>query len=132
MMLNLEREVDFREAAAQLPDLAHLCRLQNTVDKKKFINPARYWYDKDLIKLTFDFRKEGDFVNQVYKDNGERASAACWSLSCKDSPNGEDDMYFQFPSSDKKSYCFEKLGKDASVFQSKQIECNHMKQTEAK
>lgn len=69
MLIHLDKPIDVRQAAERLPDLSHLCQLRNQYDKKKLINPKKHFYDKDAIKLTFDFHKDGNFVNQVFNDN---------------------------------------------------------------
>lgn len=93
------------------------------VDSKKQLTPDKYFYDRDTIKLMFDFAKKGDYVNQVFKDNNQQDAAACWKLSCKDSPTTEDDIYFVMKTGDQQ-YCFTGLGVDASVFMSKSVQCN--------
>ena len=95
VMASVSREIDFHDAAATLPDLGHLCRLVNNADKKKTITPARYFYDRNVIEVIFDFGRDGDLVHNVYNDNGKRESAACWHLSCKESADHEDDIYFR-------------------------------------
>jgi len=123
MMLRLSRQVDFREAAARLTDLSKLCRLQNQYSKTSFINPSKYFYDKNTARLIFDFEKEGDQVNTVYKDNNEKQQAACWILRCKDSADGDDDIYFKL-ASEPQTYCFHDLGSGNSVFEHDANRCN--------
>ena len=115
MMIHFNRQIDFRDVADKLTDLSQICRLQNVYSKTSFINPKKYFYDKDQAKLLFDFAKEGDRVNQIYKDNGQRDNAACWVLRCKDSSDGEEDIYFKLNTEPSK-YCFNDLGDDHSVF----------------
>lgn len=76
-----------------------------------------------MVKLHFDFAKEGDYVNQVFKDNKKRDAAACWTLVCKDEPSKQGDLYFKMDAF-AQSYCFKDLGDDNSVFQAKTHLCN--------
>lgn len=73
--------------------------------------------------MLFDFAKDGDRVNEIYKDNGHRDNAACWVLRCKDSRNDEEDIYFRLNTEPAK-YCFNDLGDDHSVSQHDAEKCN--------
>jgi hypothetical protein len=56
-------------------------------------------------------------------DNKEREASACWRFACKDSPTGEDDIFFKMATGDQQ-YCFTSLGGNASVFLSNSVKCN--------
>jgi hypothetical protein len=56
-------------------------------------------------------------------DNKEREASACWRFACKDSPTGEDDIFFKMATGDQQ-YCFTGLGGNASVFLSNSVKCN--------
>ena len=74
-------------------------------------------------KLLFDFEKMGDQVNDIFEDNSEKSNAACWNLRCKDSADGEDDIYFKLDV-EMQQYCFGGLGRDASVKKHDENRCN--------
>lgn len=65
-------------------------------DSSKSLLPSRHFYDKDVVKLIFDFDKLASQVKQVYNDNNKKQNAACWELKCKDSMEGDrDEVYFE-------------------------------------
>ena len=98
--LHLSRPMDVRDGASSLPDMATLCRLRSMVPgSQKYLNPTKHFYHLDMVKLSFNFYKDGDYINQVYKDASaaDKQLAACWELTCKDRPEHgdfENELYF--------------------------------------
>ena len=57
--VHFDRRLDLRDAAGNMPEVAHLCQLQNMADKKKMLTPTRYFYDKSQAQLSWDFASHG-------------------------------------------------------------------------